>query len=167
MEGLTSLFSEDLVFIEDATTQEEVFKKIGEHLFNKGIVNEGFTEAIMEREKNYPTGLDLSPVSDEIPGAAIPHTETEYCNGKHVVFVKLNNQIEFRNMIAPDKEVAVKYLFIIINNDVDNQTNVLSGLMTFMTNVERMKKLETLKTEKEIYEFLYQTTSEKGVQVND
>lgn len=162
MEGLASLFSEDLVFIENAKTQEEIFTTIGKRLLDRGIVNEGFTKAIMEREENYPTGLDLSPVSDEIPSAAIPHTEVEYCNSKHVVFVKLNNEIKFKNMISPDNEILVKYLFMIINNDADNQTNVLSGLMSFMTNVERMKKLETLTNEKEIYEFLYQTTMEKG-----
>lgn len=162
MEGLASLFSEDLVFIENAKTQQEIFTTIGQRLQGKGIVNEGFINAIMEREENYPTGLDLSPVSDEISSVAIPHTEVEYCNSKHVVVVKLNHSIMFNNMISPDQQIPVNHLFFIINNDAKNQTNVLSGLMAFMTDVENMKTLETLTTEKEIYDYLYQTTTEKG-----
>lgn len=162
MEELASLFSEDLVFIENAKTQHEIFTTIGERLLEKGIVNDGFINAIISREENYPTGLDLSPVSDEISSVAIPHTEVEYCNSKHVVVVKLNENILFHNMISPDQEIFVKYLFFIINNDAKNQTNVLSGLMSFITDVESMKVLETLTTEKEIYNYLIQTTSEKG-----
>lgn len=162
MEGLASLFREELIFVENAQTQEEIFMTIGKRLVEKGIVKEGFTQAIMEREENYPTGLDLSPVSDEIPNAAIPHTEAEYCNSKNVAFVKLENTIQFKNMIAPDNEIPVKYLFVIINNDASHQTNVLSGLMAFMTDAETMKKLETLTDKKEMYDFLYQTLLEKG-----
>lgn len=162
MAGLASLFSEDLVFIESAKNQQEIFNTIGKRLVEKGIVTEGFIDAIMEREEKYPTGLDLRPVSDEIPSAAIPHTEVEYCNSKHVVVVKLTDSITFHNMISPEQEIPVKYLFFIINDDAKNQTNVLSGLMAFMTDADNMKTLESLSGEKEIYDYLYKTTSEKG-----
>lgn len=159
MSNLASLFSKDLVFIQDEKTQQEVFENIGNQLFEMGIVKQGFTAAIMDREVNHPTGLDLRPVSEGLPGVAIPHTDAVHCSSKKVVIIKLNHVIQFKNMIAPDQDVPVKYLFMIINDDAQQQTDVLSGLMAFMTNVENMEKLMELDSEQEIYEFLYASTS--------
>lgn len=149
-----TLYDRELILKSDAQTQEEVFKEIGAFLLKKDLVNEQFTDAIIEREKNYPTGLDLAPVAEQLPNVAIPHTETEYCKSKAIVFVKLNNQITFHNMITPDETLRVKYLFFIINNEKTNQTDVLSNIMAFITNKENMRTLEQLDTAESIYKFL-------------
>ena len=161
METIKSLFDRELIIIEDAQNQKEIFRYIGNLLHDKGIVNEDFIDAIIEREKNYPTGLDLKPVADDIPNVAIPHTETEYCNSKHIVFVKLNNPISFKNMIAPDQELEVKYLFFIINDGKDSQTNILSELMGFLTVADNVHTLESLESKEEIYQFLTEQTINK------
>jgi len=149
-----SLYNKDLILKSDARTQEEVFKEVGSFLLDKQLVNDEFIDAIIDREHNYPTGLDLAPVAEGLPNVAIPHTETEYCKTKAVVFVKLTHEVVFYNMIAPDQELKVSYLFFIINDEKTNQTNVLSNLMAFMTNEENMRTLEQKETPEEIYEFL-------------
>ncbi|WP_182200225.1 PTS sugar transporter subunit IIA [Paraliobacillus salinarum] len=154
MPVMENLYQKDLILSSNATTQEEVFSEISQILLEKGIVKDSFKDAIVERELNYPTGLDLSPVAEGLPNVAIPHTETEHCDAKVVVFVKLTNPIVFHSMIAPDNELNVNYLFMIINNEKTNQTNVLSELMAFMTDVDNVKTLEALETNKEIYDFL-------------
>ncbi|TMN21487.1 PTS sugar transporter subunit IIA [Lentibacillus cibarius] len=159
MQAIKPLFKRELTFIEDVNDQEELFNIVGKRLKEKGIVNEDFTEALIERERNYPTGLDLSPVSNDIPNAAIPHADTEYCNDKAIVFVKLNNPISFYNMIAPDKNMDVRYLFFIINNQKESQTNVLSELMGFLTVVDNVKALEAMQTKDEIFQFLTEENS--------
>lgn len=154
MDEVQALYKKDLILQSEAQTQEEVFKEVGEFLLSKDLVTDEFVDAIIERESNYPTGLDLAPVAENLPNVAIPHTETEYCKTKAVVFVKLNSELTFHNMISPDDELKVSYLFCIINDEKTNQTNVLSGLMAFMTNEENMRTLETLETPESIYEFL-------------
>lgn len=154
MDTIQSLYKEDLILTSDAQSRDDVFEEIGTYLLDKGLVTDDFIEAIKERESNYPTGLDLAPVAEGLPNVAIPHTETEYCQAKAVVVVKLTNELIFHNMIAPDEELNVKYLFFIINNEKTNQTNVLSSLMAFMTNEENMRTLEELETTQAIYEFL-------------
>jgi len=149
-----SLYSKDLILKSDAKTQVEVFNEVGSFLLDKGLVNDEFIDAIIDREHNYPTGLDLSPVAEGLPNVAIPHTETEFCKTKAVVFVKLTHEVLFYNMIAPEQELKVNYLFFIINNEKTNQTNVLSNLMAFMTNAKNMETLEQKETPEEIYEFL-------------
>lgn len=156
MNDVQSLYKRDLILKSDAQTQEEVFKEVGEYLLSKDLVTNEFVEAIIERESNHPTGLDLAPVADNLLNVAIPHTEAEYCKTKAVVFVELNKELVFQNMISPDDELKVSYLFFIINDEKTNQTNVLSGLMTFMTNPENMRALAKLETVESIYEFLTQ-----------
>ena len=57
-------------------------------------------------------------------------------------------------MIDPSKELKVKYLFFILNNEKSNQTNILSHLMSFLTQESKMKGLENLKTKDEVYQYL-------------
>ncbi|NBJ70589.1 MULTISPECIES: PTS sugar transporter subunit IIA [Clostridia] len=159
MEGVCSLYKKDLIFKSDAQTQDEVFNEIGTKLLQKGLVNDRFIAAIKNREKEYPTGLDLSPVAKGLSNVAIPHTEAEYCKTKAIAFVKLNDGITFRNMIVPDLDLKVKYLFFIINNEKTNQTNVLSDLMSFITNENNMRYLKKLDNTESIYNFL---TNKKG-----
>lgn len=160
MDDIQALYDKDLVLRSDARTQTDVFKEVGNYLLSKDLVTADFVDALIEREANHPTGLDLAPVGDQLPNVAIPHTETEYCKTKAIVFVKLTHPIMFHNMIAPDQELDVTYLFFIINHDNSNQTNVLSGLMGFMTNEENMRTLEKLETPASIYEFL--TNNKEG-----
>lgn len=154
MEAIKGLYRADLVLKSEARTQSEVFQDIGAYLLKKNIVTEGFTQAICERERKYPTGLDLSVLADSLPNVAIPHTDAKYCKTKVIVFVKLKQVISFNHMIKPDEPLAVRYLFFIINNSNEKQSTTLSELMEFIMNSENLKKLEKLDTEKDIYEYL-------------
>ncbi|NMM65336.1 PTS sugar transporter subunit IIA [Clostridium sp. P21] len=151
---VTQLFRKDLVFIEDAKDSSGIFTKIGKKLLEKGLVNEEFVQAVISREKDYPTGLDLSVVGEGIPNVAIPHTESEYCKAKNVVVVKLNDEIEFNNMISPDNKLKVKFLFMILNNEKEAQSNILSHLMEFFTQNDNVKKLCEISDPGEIYKYI-------------
>lgn len=160
MNNIRKLFRSKLVFDSNATNKEELFREVGQYLINNHYVKDTFIEEIIEREKNYPTGLDLSPVSEYLNNVAIPHTEIEHCLSKAIVFVRLNNKIEFNNMIKSEERIKVKYVFIIVNNESDNQTNVLSGIMDFITDENNMKKLDRIKKRKEIFEYLQENFQE-------
>ncbi|WP_100487247.1 PTS sugar transporter subunit IIA [Sporolactobacillus pectinivorans] len=152
--NIQELFREDLIFFEDVNSKEELFKSVGEKLLQKNLVNPGYIEALTERENNYPTGLDLSVVKAGTSNVAIPHTEVNYCNWKGLVVARLKEEVTFHNMIAPDKSIPVRYAFFILNNEKDNQTNILSHLMSFFTAEDRISHLDSLKTGKEIYDFI-------------
>jgi mannitol/fructose-specific phosphotransferase system IIA component (Ntr-type) len=154
MEVIGKLLNKELIFFENADNTEEILRKIGHKLLENGLVKEGFIESIVEREKKYPTGIDLSVVGEDLPNVAIPHSEPEYSNCKKLVVVKLEKEIKFKNMIDPSKELKVKYLFFILNNEKSNQTNILSHLMSFFTREKKMKGLENLKTKDEVYKYL-------------
>ncbi|WP_438363588.1 PTS sugar transporter subunit IIA [Staphylococcus rostri] len=71
---MNHLFFEDTVYVSDKQTQAEVFEEVYTDLVEKKLVTKDFLTNLLEREAHYPTGLDLSPVSNTLPNIAIPHT---------------------------------------------------------------------------------------------
>ena len=63
-----------LIFLNlKAADNKEVLQIMGDAMIQEGYGEEGFTEALLEREKDYPTGLDVDGI-----GVAIPHTDAEH-----------------------------------------------------------------------------------------
>jgi len=57
-------------------------------------------------------------------------------------------------MIKPTEQLEVKYLFVIVNNDGGNQTNILSNLMDFLTKKENIEKMDSSESPEAIFQFL-------------
>lgn len=147
-----SLFKKDLIFIEQAISKEEILTKIGQKLIAKNLVKQEFVREIINREKKYPTGLDLNAADKNAPfNIAIPHTERKYCNCKNIVVVKLKNEVIFNNMISPSEQVKVKYLFMILNNEADAQANILANIVDFINKPGTLHKLNQFQDAEEIY----------------
>lgn len=160
MESIGGLFRKELILKSCAATKEKVLSEVGHILYEKGLVKESFKQAIIEREVNYPTGLDLSPVAVGLPNVALPHTDAKHCKSQVIVFVKLEQAISFNNMMQPEAALPVHYLFVLVNHQKEKQVNVLSELMGFLINEATMQQLDCLGSTEAIYDFL---TSEKEV----
>lgn len=146
------LFYQDLIFKEDFTNLDEAFEVMADKLLKRGLVKETYLEAIKEREKDFPTGIDLSVVEKNFPNVAIPHTESQYCNTTNVILVKLRNEIIVRNMMDSSSELKVKYLFMILNEAGGEQANILANIMGFVTDKNNIDSLEKAQTIEELYE---------------
>ncbi len=107
-------------------------------------------------KSNTQPGLILRRFPRNLPNVAIPHTEGEFVNTRMIVPIELVHPVKFHNMIEPDKELDVKFLFMILNNDPEGQANILAQIMDFLnsTPVEQLKQLFSSKSTSEIYEFL-------------
>lgn len=152
----TSLFAKDAVYISDAVDRDMVFSDVYRNLLKAGYVKGNFLSHVLEREDLYPTGIDTSPISKELPNIAIPHTEGEFVNARLIVPVLLKHPIRFNNMVDPQKTLDVSFLFMILNNDPTGQANVLAQIMDFLahTSVDKLMELFSLDSTKEIYDFL-------------
>lgn len=140
---MIDLIQEDLIFFEDGKECVDIFKSVAKKLYDKEIVTADFSDALIEREKNYPTGMDLFVVHNDprVPNIAIPHAEAAYCHTKNVVLVQLKHAVPFKNMINPEQEVAVHFLFIILNDEQDAQVNILANIMDFANDKQNMLAL--------------------------
>ncbi|CEO65589.1 PTS system transporter subunit IIA [Streptococcus pneumoniae] len=113
---LDYFFDKNLVFCLEADNQEQLFDQVATLLEEREIVTPTYREALITREKSFPTGLDMEFLGKNLPNVAIPHTDIVHNLAEKVVVVRLEKPVTFHNMIAPDKEVEVSLLFFIINN---------------------------------------------------
>ncbi|VNA50088.1 PTS system transporter subunit IIA [Streptococcus pneumoniae] len=113
---LDYFFDKNLVFCLEADNQEQLFDQVATLLEEREIVTPTYREALITREKSFPTGLDMEFLGKDLPNVAIPHTDIVHNLAEKVVIVRLEKPVTFHNMIAPDKEVEVSLLFFIINN---------------------------------------------------
>ena len=157
--GLNQLFNKDLVFCLHATDQTDLFEQVASLLEERQIVTPTYRSALIEREKSFPTGLDMEFLGKDLPNVAIPHTDIVHNLTENVVVVRLDQPVTFHNMIAPDKEVQVSLLFFIINNSSSSQTNILAQLMDFFTSNGNLEALSKLDSEDKLYQYITETIS--------
>lgn len=153
---MKKLFFKETIYVSSGNTQEEVFEEVYLDLLNKQLVTEDFFESLLERERNYPTGLDLIPVSKGLPDIAIPHTESEYVRTTRIIPIKLKNEITFHNMISPSDQLSVHFLFMILNENGEAQAGMLADIMDFINSVNKEELCAFFKLEdtEAIYQFL-------------
>ena len=157
--GLDHFFSKDLVFCLEADNQEQLFDQVATLLEEKKVVTDTYRSALIEREKMFPTGLDMEFLGKDLPNVAIPHTDTIHNLTENVVVVRLAKPVTFHNMIAPDKEVEVSLLFFIINNSSSSQTNILAQLMDFFTGNGHLEALSKITESEALFQYISEATA--------
>jgi len=157
--GLDHFFDKDLVFCLEADNQEQLFDQVATLLEEKKVVTDTYRSALIEREKMFPTGLDMEFLGKDLPNVAIPHTDTIHNLTENVVVVRLAKPVTFHNMIAPDKEVEVSLLFFIINNSSSSQTNILAQLMDFFTGNGHLEALSKITEPEALFQYISEATA--------
>ncbi|WP_110953564.1 PTS sugar transporter subunit IIA [Anaerosinus massiliensis] len=131
----------DFIFINfTANDDMEVIRKMAENLNAKGVVKDSFVPAILERERNFCTGLQF----DEA-GIAIPHTDTQHVNIPAISIAVLNNPIIFQGMGMPGTKVNVEIVFMLAIKEAHSH---MEFLQTLMTEFQREGVLRNLITSK-------------------
>ncbi|CAG5935879.1 PTS system transporter subunit IIA [Streptococcus pneumoniae] len=156
---LDYFFDKNLVFCLEADNQEQLFDQVASLLEEREIVTPTYREALITREKSFPTGLDMEFLGKDLPNVAIPHTDIVHNLAEKVVVVRLEKPVTFHNMIAPDKEVEVSLLFFIINNSSSSQTNILAQLMDFFTGNGHLEDLSKISEPEKLYAYIAEATA--------
>jgi PTS system galactitol-specific IIA component len=108
----------------DVADRDELFDKLATELMKEGIVNAGFSQALKDREKDFPTGL---PVTH---GVAIPHTDGTLVNLDQLIFVTLANPIPFNEMGGDEEDVVdVNLVILLAVKDGKNHLATLQSLI--------------------------------------
>lgn len=147
-----SLLKKDTVFLledDKEYSAEEILQNIGKRLSKRGYVKESFGNALIEREKKYPTGLKTYPYA-----VAIPHTDLGHVNIPCISFVRLKKGVDFHEMVNTSSVVNVQFLFCIALDGEDKQTDILQYIMKIINDEMLMGKLKNASNEKEIYQLL-------------
>jgi len=111
-----------------AQNSEEVIRLLAARLVSTSHVKPSFTEAVLLREKNMPTGLPLELDAN----VAIPHTDPEHVIKAGLALATLEKPVLFANMEDPEEMVPVGIVFLLAIHDKDKQIDVLQKIMALI-----------------------------------
>jgi len=147
------MIREELLFPNmKAKNFQEAVANVGNEMYRKGYVRDTYIDAVIEREKKFPTGLSL-----ENYGIAIPHTERQHVKHSVLGIGSLEEPITVYSMTEPEKEIKINLIFLMAVEDPDGQVNMLKKLMTVLQDKSLLQKIESSKNKEEMFEELSKT----------
>ncbi|MEG0366473.1 MAG: PTS sugar transporter subunit IIA [Coprobacillus sp.] len=148
MEEMNSI---DIALVDlSADCYETVIDKLGAELVKKGYVQPEYVTATIDREKLYPTGLNIN---GDIK-TAIPHADCCYVNQAQIAFASLKEPVGFKNMEDPTSYIDVKVVFMLAVKDPSQQVEFLQKFMELFQDELLIKQLSKLKDVNQIKQII-------------
>ena len=146
-----SLLHENLVLLdyECIGDREAVLKNLAGILQAEGYVKDSYTEAILTREREYPTGLNTPGIK-----VVMPHAAPAHVNKAAILAVKLKTPVTFKEMGNSGKDVEAKLVFMLAVTDPQGHLQTLSKLMAIFSDGDKLLDLYQSGTKQEFMEKL-------------
>ena len=148
-QGVLNLKKELIWLDADFHSKEELFKAVGKKFGELGYVKNSFSDALAEREKNFPTGLATEPFQ-----VAIPHTDPEHVIKEAVSCIRLKNPLKFKDVGDDENDINAEFVFVLCIMEPEKQIDVLKALVEALSNEKIMNGIKTAKTPEEVYSLL-------------
>ncbi|EOR20742.1 phosphotransferase system mannitol/fructose-specifc IIA component (Ntr-type) [Clostridium sartagoforme AAU1] len=126
----------------------EVLSFLADKLKEEGFAKEGYKEAILKREVEYPTGL---PATIKI---AIPHCDHTLVNESAIAMGVLNNPVDFQAMDDPSITLDVQIVIMLALNEPHGHIEMLQKIISLIQNAEDLKKIIEAKSDESLLEVI-------------
>lgn len=147
---MSTLFNPKLMVLDlEAYTVTEVLTRLSNRLFTEGYVKESFTQAILERETEFSTGL---PGLGR--GVAIPHADPEHVNASVIAVGILRNPVQFKMMGNHDETIEVEVVFMLALKESHSHMSVLQSLMDVIQNESLLKQIKEAATQDTLFQLM-------------
>lgn len=141
---------DSLIFIDlDAKTTNDVFETLGGALTEQGYGKESYVQALKDREKDYPTALDVNGF-----GIAIPHTAVDHVNKEGTCIAILKDTVRFVEMGSDDDPVDVKAVFMLCVKDPSAHMDFLQRLIGILQDNNVLEALKATGSPEEVIEVI-------------
>jgi len=127
-----------------------VLTQMVEYLKERGYVEDGYLEMLLEREDEFPTGLATEPFA-----VALPHTDPVHVLKPCVLVSKLKDSVEFHEMGKENELVKVKYVFVLVVEKSKYHMDVLQRVIGIFMNKSVMNQLYEAEDPVDIANILY------------
>jgi len=127
----------------------KVLQQLAGILIKKRYADRELSTAIIEREREFPTGLELK----EGVNVAIPHADAKYVRKPAIVVAKLAKPVKFQHMVDR-KEIDVDTVFLLALNDPHSQIQTLQKLASSFEDEKILLRIKSAKNSKELASFL-------------
>ncbi|WP_010233154.1 PTS sugar transporter subunit IIA [Clostridium arbusti] len=139
-------FSEEIAFFNQSyNNKEDALKKLADEFLTKGLVKDTFFQAVIDREKGYPTGLNINGI-----GVAIPHTDGIHIIKPQIGFMSLKEPVIFKDMVDDKHGIEVNTIFMLGLLKSEQQIEMLQKLIALFQDEVLLKNVIACKN---IYEF--------------
>lgn len=141
---------ENLVFPNlDLKTDVEVESFLADELKKTGYVKDGYKKALLEREKEFPTGLPSSA-----PAVAIPHANADLVNKTTLAIATLKDNVEFKNMANIEESVSVKIVIMLVISEPHSQVEMLQKIVEIVQDEELRRQITGTDSKEELLEMI-------------
>lgn len=140
---LTKLLDREPIFLDTRVqSDKDAIHRLGKVLEESGYINDKYIDAVLAREVEFPTGLQLSQ-----QGIAIPHATPEGNVAENGIAVcRLTEPVYFHSMEDADDTVPVSMIFMLALKDANEHIDMLQKLFTMFQQEEQVEKLLTAST---------------------
>ncbi len=142
-----NLFPEDILLNIDAESCQEVLHLVSTHLFGEGKVKQSYEEHLIDREREYPTGLALGDIN-----VAIPHTDYQYANTTQLLVATLKKPVEWHNMEDSDESIPVSVVVLSVFDKPEHQLEALQKNMGVLQNQELVAQIADADSAQQVIE---------------
>lgn len=141
---------ESLIFTDLVTeTYEDVMRSVGKQITAEGYAKESYVDALISREKDFPTGLDIYGF-----GVAIPHTDVSHVNQAATAIAVLRNPVSFVQMGTDDDYVDAKIIFMLAVDDPQGHLEQLQRIISIIQDKDVLDKLSKATKASEIIDVI-------------
>lgn len=145
-----NLFKKENIFTNKSfKDRKEVLEFLAAELFDRGKVETGFKDALLQREKNHPTGLSVGEIN-----VAIPHADSIYVKESEVLLCTLKHPLNFQRMDDPNKEIDVSIIFLLAINSSEDHLVTLQKIISLIQDHSRLQKILNESDKNKINEIL-------------
>lgn len=136
---IEDLLDEDLIFMNvRAADSESLLHTLSEELQTRGYVKPGYADAVIRRERIYPTGLPTN-----IMKVAVPHAiERDYVLEPHVLVAVLDEPVAFKEMGDGIRDVMVNIVFLLAVCGSNDQLTILQKIVGMFSDAAVMADIK-------------------------
>lgn len=110
----------------EVADSEDALRILASAAVEQGFAHESFTDAVVGRERAFPTGLPLpTPV-------AIPHTDPHHVIRPALAGLVPTQPLTFRELGGQDRTVEVDLVLMLLVTDPKEQVSLLGRLITVL-----------------------------------
>jgi len=133
----------------EAGTREEALTHMAGFLVEHGYCEQGYVEAILEREAAHPSALPMAGHK-----IAIPHADATHVLSSALLFARLIQPVEFRSMGNPDERLQVDMISMFALKEKKRIGDLLETLITVYQHEEILQAIHDARDSAEVYEIL-------------
>lgn len=148
MEKLIELIKKGGFRIKSYDNWKMYLEEMSEMLISQGDAIEGFKEAMISREENFPTGLETMslPVS-------IPHADKKYVKTEMIDVTLFEKPVMFHRIDSPEEEIGSYISFMLLLKESHAHMDVLRELSQLF-QLEKFADIIHVKSQEELISFL-------------